>query len=103
MASSSLSTVSVQCSCSVTGNGCPALLGIPQHPHIPPLTNHVPPHQDVCESRHLRLADSSGIQQPFPRREGEEALGNQGPGHACGVCAKTWLGQTWAPGLQLQN
>lgn len=62
----------------------------------------LPPHQDVCESRHLRVADPSSIQQPFPRREGE-GLEKRRPGQACGVCAKTWLGQAWALGLQLQS
>lgn len=101
VASSSLPILSLQCSCSVTENGCPAYLRVPEHLHIPAplgprdklchLHINLPLHQDVCDSRYVRVADSSGIQLPFPRRVGE-GLGKRRPGQVCGVCAKTWLG-----------
>lgn len=55
--------------------------GVPRYLHIPPpraqgmnhvsSPHHLLPHQDVCDSRPCRVADSSGIPQSVPRKEGE--------------------------------
>lgn len=55
--------------------------GVPRYLHIPPpraqgmnhvsSPHHLLPHQAVCDSRPCRVADSSGIPQSVPRKEGE--------------------------------
>lgn len=69
------------------GKGMPFLTWgptAPPHPHPPPpkrrvhLHTTLPPHQDVHESRPRRVADSSGILQPFSKEGGRGRQGIRG-------------------------